>query len=78
MSKQALRQMKVRAQEAEKAVGLKEEEIAQLEEQMGDPDLYSDAKRAAEVQKAYQQAQNELALLYEEWENAEAAIQEEA
>ena len=78
MSKQALRQLKVRAQEAEKAVGLKEEEIAQLEEQMGDPDLYSDAKRAAEVQKSYQQAQNDLARLYEEWENAEAALQEEA
>ena len=78
MSKQALRQLKVRAQEAEKAVGLKEEEIAQLEEQMGDPDLYSDAKRAAEVQKAYQQAQSDLARLYEEWENAEAALQEEA
>ena len=78
MSKQALRQLKVRAQEAEKAVGAKEEEIAMLEEQMGDPDLYSDTKRAAEVQKAYQQAQNDLARLYEEWENAEAALQEEA
>ena len=78
MSKQALRQLKVRAQEAEKAVGAKEEEIALLEEQMGDPDLYSDAARAAEVQKAYQQAQNDLSRLYEEWENAEAALQEEA
>jgi len=78
MSKQALRQLKVRAQEAEKAVGVKEEEIAMLEEQMGDPDLYADAKRAAEVQKAYQQAQNDLARLYEEWENAEAALQEES
>ncbi len=77
MSKQALRQLKVRAQEAEKAVGAKEEEIALLEEQMGDPDLYSNAKRAAEVQKAYQQAQNDLARLYEEWEAAEAALQEE-
>ena len=78
ISKQALRQLKVRAQEAEKAVGIKEDEIALLEEQMGDPDLYSDAKRAAAVQKAYQQAQNDLARLYEEWENAEAALQEEA
>ena len=78
MSKQALRQLKIRAQEAEKAVGLKEEEIAKLEELMGDPDLYSDAKRAADVQKAYQQAQNDLARLYEEWESAEAALQEDA
>ena len=55
-----------------------EEEITELEAQMADPDLYSDAKRAAEVQKAYQQAQSDLARLYEEWENAEAALQEEA
>ncbi|MBQ7886309.1 MAG: ATP-binding cassette domain-containing protein [Clostridia bacterium] len=78
MSKQALRQLKVRAQEAEKAVGVKEEEIALLEEQMSDPNLYSDAKQAAEVQKAYQQAQSDLTRLYEEWENAEAALQEDA
>lgn len=78
MNKQALRQLKVRAQEAEKAVGAKEEEIADLEAQMADPDLYSDIGRAADVQKAYQQAQADLARLYEEWEQAEAALQEEA
>ena len=78
MNKQALRQLKVRAQEAEKAVGVKEAEIASLEEQMSDPDLYSDSKRAAQVQQAYQAAQDELARLYEEWEEAEAALQEES
>ena len=77
MNKQALRQLKVRAQEAEKAVGAKEEEIADLEAQMADPNLYADAERAAEVQKAYQQAQSDLSRLYEEWEAAEAALQEE-
>lgn len=78
MNKQALRQLKVRAQEAEKAVGAKEAEIAALEEKMSDPDLYSDSKKSSEVQKAYQQAQSDLARLYEEWEQAEAALQEEA
>ena len=78
LNKQALRQLKVRAQEAEKAISVKEEEIAYLEELMADPDLYSDNKKAAEVQKAYQQAQDDLARLYEEWEEAEAALQEEA
>ena len=78
MSKQALRQLKVRAQEAEKAVGTKEAEIASLEEQMADPDLYSDQKKAAEVQKAYQKAQEDLLILYEQWEQAEAALQEDA
>ena len=78
MNKQALRQLKVRAQEAEKAIAVKEEEITKLEEQMSDPDLYADNKKAAEVQKAYQQAQDDLARLYEEWEAAEAALQEES
>ena len=78
LSKQALRQLKLRAQEAEKAVGVKEAEIAELEAQMADPDLYADSRHSAEVQRAYQQAQNELARLYEEWESAEAALQQEA
>ena len=42
--------------------------------QLADPDLYADGKHAAEVQKAYQQAQGELTKLYEEWEAAEAAL----
>ena len=74
LNKQALRQLKVRAQEAERAVGLKEEEIAQLEAQMADPDLYADASRFAEINRAYQKAQAELPLLYEQWEQAEAAL----
>ena len=74
LNKQALRQLKVRAQEAERAVGLKEEEIAQLEAQMADPELYANAQRAAEINRAYQKAQAELPLLYEQWEQAEAAL----
>ena len=74
LNKQALRQLKVRAQEAERAVGLKEEEIAQLEARMADPDLYADAQQAAEINRAYQKAQAELPLLYEQWEQAEAAL----
>ena len=78
MSKQALRQLKVRAQEAEKAVGAKEAEIAAVEEQMADPALYADAQKAAQINKAYQQAQEDLLVLYEQWEQAEAALQAEA
>ena len=77
MNKQALRQLKIRAQEAEKAVGLKEEAIADYERQMSDPSLYADVQKAAEINKAYQQAQEELLVLYEAWEQAEAALQGE-
>ena len=77
MSRQALRQLKIRAQEAEKAVGAKEAEIAELEAQMADPALYSDAQKAADVQRTYQKAQQELQTLYEQWEAAEAALSQE-
>ena len=77
MNKQALRQLKVRAQEAEKAVGAKEAEIAAFEEQLADPALYTDAQNAALVNKAYQKAQEDLLILYEQWEQAEAALQAE-
>ena len=77
MSRQALRQLKTRAQEAEKAVGVKEAEIAELEAKMADPALYSDAQKAADVQRAYQKAQQELQTLYEQWEAAEAALSQE-
>lgn len=77
LSRQALRQLKIRAQEAEKAVGVKEAEIAELEAQMADPSLYSDAQKSADVQRAYQKAQQELQTLYEQWEAAEAALSQE-
>ena len=76
-NRQNLRQLKVRAQEAEKAVTNKEAEIAQLEAQMADSSLYQDSARAADVQRAYRQAQDDLQTLYAAWEEAEAALQEE-
>ena len=77
LSRQALRQLKIRAQEAEKAVGVKEAEIAELEAQVADPSLYSDAQKSADVQRAYQKAQQALQTLYEQWEAAEAALSQE-
>ena len=77
LSRQALRQLKIRAQEAEKAVGVKEAQIAELEAQMADPSLYSDAQKSADVQHAYQKAQQALQTLYEQWEAAEAALSQE-
>lgn len=40
---------------------------------MADPSLYSDAQKSADVQRAYQKAQQALQTLYEQWEAAEAA-----
>lgn len=73
---QVLRQLKTRAHDAEKAVIIQEEKIAQLEVEMADPTLYQDSVRATKVQKAYKNAQTELQRLYEEWEQAEALLLE--
>ena len=51
--------------------------VAELEAQMADPSLYSDAQKSADVQRAYQKAQQALQTLYEQWEAAEAALSQE-
>ena len=53
------------------------ETISELEAQMADPSLYSDAQKSADVQRAYQKAQQALQTLYEQWEAAEAALSQE-
>ena len=41
---------------------------------MSDPDLYADSQKAAQVQRDYQKAREDLQLLYEQWEQAEAML----
>ena len=45
-----------------------EEKIASLEEQMALPENYSDAAKLAEINSRKEQLEEELAALYEEWE----------
>ena len=49
--------------------GMKAEEaIARLEAQMGDPEIYKDGQKAAQVAREHEQMQQKLDALYEEWE----------
>ena len=45
-----------------------DEAIARLEAQMGDPEIYKDGQKAAQVAREHEQMQQKLDALYEEWE----------
>ena len=72
--REALRQLKLRAQQAEKAVAEAEAKISRLEDRLADPALYNDPGKAQETTRQYQAAQDRLAELYEAWETAEAEL----
>ena len=55
------------------AIAKAEAEAEALEAQMADPATYSDAAKAAELAKAYQQKKDEIERLYTAWEELEMA-----
>ena len=74
LSRQAEKQLIQQRNQAEKAVTEKEAEIAELESQLSQSALYQDTEKALAIQLRYQQAQKELEDLFQEWEKAESAL----
>ena len=62
------KQLKARIQQTENDIAATEELIEALEMQMGDPEVYRDGERAAQVAHQHEDAQKRLEELYEEWE----------
>ena len=62
------KQLKARIQQTENDIAATEELIESLEMQMGDPEVYRDGERAAQVAHQHEDAQKRLEELYEEWE----------
>ena len=62
------KQLLQRLKDTEAAIPAAEEAIARLEAQMGDPELYKDGQKAAQVAREHEQMQQKLDALYEEWE----------
>ena len=58
--------------EAEERIEAAEKEAARMEAELADPLFWQDPDRAAEVSRAYQAKQQEIARLYAEWETLEA------
>ena len=68
-----LKERKLALKAAEEAIAKAEAEAEALEAQMADPATYSDAAKAAELAKAYQQKKDEIERLYTAWEELEMA-----
>ena len=62
------KQLRARLLQTETDIGLTEERIAELEALMGDPEVYRDGARAAQVAHDHEAAKQRLDELYEEWE----------
>ena len=62
------KQLLQRLKDTEAAIPAAEEAIARLEAQMGDPEIYKDGQKAAQVAREHEQMQQKLDALYEEWE----------
>ena len=52
----------------EEKIASAEEQIASLEEKMAMPENYSDAEKFGELARQKEQIEEELAMLYEQWE----------
>ncbi|RUM40467.1 MAG: ABC transporter ATP-binding protein [Desulfocapsa sp.] len=71
-----LKPWKKQVTDAEKKIGLLEEQKSALEEQMADPELYADQQRWAEISKTYSDVQRQLEHVYDQWEHAQEKIEE--
>ena len=68
LRQESRKQLEARLAQTEKDISDTEELIMQLEEMMGDPDVYRDSDRAAKVAHDHADAKARLDELYEEWE----------
>ena len=55
-------------------VDMLSQRIAELEDQMGLPEVYANPEEAARVAREHRQAQEQLDALYEMWEELEGAL----
>ncbi len=66
-----IKERKLALQNAEKAIAAAEDEAAEIEARLADPETYADPEKAAALAKAYQQKKDEIDRLYAEWEALE-------
>ena len=76
LRRESRKALEKRVQELEEAIARAEEEIALLEEKMGDPSTYQ-GDGGAQVAKDHRAAQEKLAALMEEWEEAAEVASEQ-
>lgn len=70
-----IKEQRDRALEIEKGIQDTEKAIETFEALLADPETYKDAERAAAISRDYQRAQDALAGLYDDWAQADEALQ---
>lgn len=70
-----IKEQRDRALEIEKGIQDTEKAIEAFEALLADPETYKDAERAAAISRDYQRAQDALAGLYDDWAQADEALQ---
>lgn len=76
LSKNQLQKIENRIKQIEQEIPLREEELSKLTLQMSQPEIASDHAKLQEVSKQFEQTEQNIHSLYEEWENLSAEIQD--
>ena len=76
LAQESAKQLKQRLAKAEADIAATEQAIAELEAQMGLPEIYSNPEESARVAREHRDAQEALDGLYALWEDLSEAIQE--
>ena len=71
-AQEAARKEKARIANLETLITEMEEKMTELEIEMSDPDVYADHARAQKLNKRYNELQQKIADLYEEWEELQS------
>ena len=76
LRQESRKQLESRLKAVEEAIGDTEQLISDLENSMGDPEVYRDGEKAAAIAREHQAAKDRLDALYEEWEELSEAVAE--
>jgi len=74
LAKESAKALQARLKKAEEDIAATEQLISNLEDQMGQPEIYSNPAESARVAREHREAQSRLDGLYEEWEALSEAV----
>ena len=74
LKQESARTLKLKLKQAEQAIADTEEQIAQLEARMADPETYKSPDAAQKLSQEHRDAQEALDVLYSDWEELSEAV----
>jgi len=77
LAKESAKALQAKLKKAEDDIAATEQRIAELEHQMGQPEVYSNPDESARVAREHRDAQAQLDALYEAWEELSEAVAEQ-